>query len=104
MIERFDQLAGGSLGEIGDGKLFGIAMVDAPDAAEVVVAIGTHGGVDLVVVGAAGVVVDDGLIVEVADVERAIGADADFDRAPPHVLAADEFRLLAARQFRGRCS
>jgi hypothetical protein len=43
--------------------------------------------------------VDHGLIVKVADVERAVGPDARLDRTPPHVLAPHEFRLLAARQF-----
>src|SRR5882757_4622216 len=55
------------------------------------------GGVDVVVIGAAGVVVDDGLVVEIEDVERAVGADAGFNGAEPHVLAANELRLLAAR-------
>src|SRR6185369_10865769 len=42
---------------------------------------------------ATGIVMDHGLIVEVADIKCAIGADARFDWPEPHVAAADEFGL-----------
>ena len=48
---------------------------------------------------AAGVVVDDGLVVEVHDVKRAVWADAVFDGAEPQVVAADELGFFAAFFF-----
>ena len=86
----------------GSVELRRLLVLHAPDAAEVVVAIGPHRGVGGAVLRPARVVVDDGLVVEVDDVERAVGTDARFDRAEPHVAAAHELGLLAALLFFGR--
>ena len=101
MLQRLRQLGGTRFRQIRHRDLLRVLVVDAPDAAKVVVAVGTYGGVDFVVVGAACVVVDDGLVVKIADKDRAVRAHADLDGPPPHVFAADELRLLAPRQFRG---
>src|ERR1044071_3022452 len=61
-----------------------------------VVTIGPGGGVVGAVGGAAGVVMDGGLVVEVDDVEGAIGADARMDGAEPEVGAGDELGFFAA--------
>ena len=79
------------------GDLFRLLVLHLPDAAVVVVAVGADGSVGWAVGGAAGVIVNDGLIAEIDDIQRAIGTDADFDGAEPETLAADELGLLAAR-------
>ena len=86
-------------GEVRDLDLLGLFVVELPDAAEVVVAVRADGSVDVIVVRAAGIVVDDGLVVEVADVDGTVRADANLDGAPPHVLAADEFGFFAAGEL-----
>ena len=94
-------------GEIGpvEGRhveLRRLLVLHAPDAAEVVVAVGADGGVDRVVLRPARVVVDHGLVVEIDDVERAVGTDARLDGPEPHVAAAHELGLLATGFLRGR--
>ena len=59
-------------GEVGNSYFFGLLVIDLPDAAEVVVAVRADGGIDPVVVGAAGVVVDDGLVVKIGEVHGAV--------------------------------
>jgi hypothetical protein len=81
------------------GKNFGVLVLHAPDAGKVVIAIGPDGGVGRAVQRAAGVVVNDGLVVEIDDVERAVGADAVFDGAEPQIGAANKFRFFAAFFF-----
>ena len=91
--------SGGEIAAIHAGivELLRLLVLHFPDAAEVVIAIRPDGGVRRTVQRTAGVVVDHRLVVEVDDVERAVGADAGFDRTEPHVAAADELGLLAAR-------
>ena len=60
------------------------------------VAIRTNGGVGGTVLGPAGVVVHDRLIVKIDEVECAIGTDAGFDGAEPEVGTADELGFLAS--------
>ncbi|CAB4583847.1 unannotated protein [freshwater metagenome] len=81
----------------GDG--FRLLVLHFPHAAKVVVTIRTHGGIRGAVDRAAGVVVNDGLIVEVDDIQCAVGANAVFDRAEPQVLAAHELGFLATGLF-----
>ncbi len=66
------------------------------------IAIRADGGVGRAVQRPARVVVDDGLVVEVHDVERAVRPDARLDRAEPEVRAAHELGLLAPRFLVGR--
>ena len=101
MSEGRSELGGIGFGEVGDFQLLRLFVLDAPDTAEIVVAVGADRGVDFVMVGAAGVVVDDGLVVKIADIHRTIGTGADLDRTPPLVRAADEFRFLPAGQLVG---
>src|SRR5678810_532455 len=65
------------------------------------IAIGADSGVDAIVIGSARVVMNDRLVVEIADKHGAVRADPDFDWAPPHVFRADEFRLFAAGHLGG---
>ena len=58
----------------GTVELRRLLVLHAPDAAEVMIAIGADGGVRRTVQRPARVVVDDGLVVEVDDVERAVRA------------------------------
>ena len=95
--------AGSALSITGTTISFGFFVLDAPDAAEVVVAVGADGGVGGAVVGAAGVVVDDGLVVEIEEVEGTVRADAGFDGAEPEVAAADEFGFFRGLPRGGRC-
>ena len=88
-------------GELGDGVAFPFAVHDAPDACEVVVAVWANGGVDAVVIGAACIVVDGGLVIEIDDVKGAIGTDADFDGSEPEVFGGDEFCFFATWFFCG---
>ena len=68
-------------------------MIDPPDPAEIMVAVWTHRGVGPVVHRPPGIIVNDGLVVEIADIKSAIGSNASFDRAEPHVAAPNEFRF-----------
>ena len=72
-----------------------LLVLDAIDAAEAVVAIGTHGGVGGPVLRPARVVVDHRLVVEIDDVERPVGPDTRLDGPEPEIAAADELRLFA---------
>ena len=81
------------------GQNFGVLVLHAPDAGKVVVAIGPDGGVGRAVQRAAGVVVNDGLVVEIDDVERAVRADAVFNGAEPQIGAANKFLFFAALFF-----
>ena len=74
-------------------------MLHAPDARKVVVAIGPEGRISFAVNGAAGVVVDDRLVIEIDDVQGAIGPDAILDRAKPEIGAADKLGFLAPLFF-----
>ena len=66
------------------------------------VAVRTNGGVCGAVGWAAGVIVNDGLIAEIDDVERSVRTRADLDGAEPKVAAADELRFLATGFLGGR--
>src|SRR3984957_802864 len=102
MSERFDKFDRIGLVQIRDVELFGVVVLDAPDAAEVMVAIGAEGFVALrVVARAARVVVDDGLVIEIEDVERAVGTDTLVDGTEPEVAAGDEFFFEAVGIFTG---
>ena len=84
----------------GDGRKHpGGFMLYAPDARKVVVAIGPEGRISFAVNGATGVVVDDCLVIEIDDVQRAIGPDAILDRAKPEIGAADKLGFLATLFF-----
>ena len=72
-----------------------LLVLDAIDAAEAVVPIGTHGGVGWPVLRPARVVVDHRLVVEIDDVERPVGPDTRLDGPEPEIAAADELRLFA---------
>ena len=87
--------------ELRHGERLGLLMLHFPDAGEIVVAVGANRGVGRTVLRPAGVVVNDRLVVEIDDVECAVGADAGFDRAEPEVRAAHELGFLAARFARG---
>ena len=93
MLQRFQEIGGSCSREIWNVQEFALLVVHTPDAAEIMIAIRTNGSIRRAVLGAACVVVDDRLIVEVADVERAIGPDPSLDRAKPHITPGDEFRL-----------
>ncbi len=77
--------------EAWDFEFCGLFVLHSPDAAEVMVAVRTDGSIGGSVLRPTGVVVNDGLVVEVDHVEGAIGADSGFDRTEPEVLAADKF-------------
>src|SRR5260221_8732981 len=59
------------------------------------VTVGADGGVVRAVFWTSRVIVDDGLVAEVHDVERAVRTDAHFDGTEPDVFSADEFGRLA---------
>ena len=63
------------------------------------VAVGADGRVGIAVLGAAGVVVDHRLVVEIDHIQRAIRAHAGFDGPEPEIAAAHELRFLAAFLF-----
>ena len=75
-------------------------MLDFPDTAEVVIAVGTDSRVVGPVFGAARVVVNSSLVVEIQDVECAIGPDAGVDRAEPEIGAGHEFGIGEALHAR----
>ena len=79
-------------------------MLHAPDAAEVMVAIGPSGGVVRAVCRAARVVVNCGLIVKIDHVKRAIRTDARVDGAEPEIATGDELGFLPARLLAGDVS
>ena len=78
----------------GLGQHFRLLVLEPPDAAMLVVAVGPDRGVVRIVLGPARVVVDGRLVVEVGDVERAVGADLGVDGPEPEAGAGDE--LLGA--------
>src|SRR5688572_15941421 len=58
MFERFDLIGGAGEGSL--RKLLSLLVLNAPDAAEVMIAIGADGGVPGAVLRPAGVIVDRG--------------------------------------------
>ncbi len=88
-------------GEFGDCVSFSFAVHDAPDAGKVMVTVGADRGIDAVVVGAASVVVDGGLVVKINDIECAIWSHAHLDGTEPQVFRGDELGFLATGFFGG---
>ena len=82
--------------ELGRRQGLGLLVLDAPDAGEVMVAVGTRGGVAGSVGRAAGVVVDGDLVVEIDQVDGPVGTDPAVNGAEPVVGAREELGLLAA--------
>ena len=98
MRERGDEAGRIGLGQVGVRLRRGGFMLDAVDAAEVVLAVGADRGAGLGVLRPAGVVVGDDGRVEVEDVHRAIGAEGDVDRAEP-VVGRTEPLLVLEQEF-----
>ena len=92
MCQVLDQFVDGRLGAVDRGRrrrrLAVITAVnDTPDPPALAVAAG---------VSQRHLVMADDLVVEVGDVEGAVGAELDVDRVKPVVLAPDEVSLLRA--------
>ena len=101
MIKRRGPIFMVSAGQIGFVESFGFLVLDAPDAAKVMIAIRTNGRVVRAVFGPARVVVDGGLVVEIDHVKSAIGTDARVNRAEPKIAAGDKFGFRARWIFAG---
>ena len=100
-LQRLHQFGSAGLRQIRHRHLLRLLVIHAPDAAKVMIAIRTQRGVRRAVNGAARVVVDDGLIVEIHDVERAIRPDARVDGTEPFVASADELRFARLVRLEG---
>ena len=104
MAEGRNEGADVGLGKVGMGEGLGLVMLDAPDAAEVVLAVGAHRGAGLGVKRAAGVIVGDDGRVEVQDVERAVGTELQRDRTEPMVHGTQPLAVLQQKLTRERAA
>src|SRR5687768_18587396 len=77
-------------------QLLRLLVLNAPDAAEMMIAIGTNRGVARAMFRSASVIVNGGLVVEINHVKRAIRSDATVNRAEPKIGAGDELGIFAA--------
>src|SRR5258705_4129112 len=76
IFKSLRQIADGCFREIWHLELFGFLVLHAPNAAKIMVAIGTNGSVHIVMAWTTRVVVDHGLVVEVENVKGGIPGDS----------------------------
>src|SRR5687767_7573202 len=94
MLECLDQIFRRSLGKVRYLELFRLLVLHTPDAAEMMIAVGTNGSIVWPVLWTARVVVNHCLIIEIQNIERTVRTNAMMNRTEPQITAGDEFRFL----------
>src|SRR5947209_9632648 len=95
MLKRFRQFCWGCFRQIWNLEFLCLIVLHTPDAAEVMVAVGSDGGVVCSVAGSARIVVDYRLVIKIDDVKRAIRTNASMNRTEPKIAAANKLFFLS---------